>query len=292
MASDSEQLDLPYFRLYPETRIGQIESRRLLSMDLIDLTVELGREVSNHPGRLAIYDEGLVAVNLDRNMVISRLGARLNNLARADLIEFDPNPLLEVLGQEQPKRGAEEEALLGCRVKPEDPAIGPEAYFAAELLSRWKRRFLVHLQPAIVNTILASPRARQFADRRVTLTEAFSCGSAITLIPYVDPGAGLAREIRHKVNLWHDRARTAPKVIFLQNNGMLVLGDTYPDIIESTEKIIRAAEVFVGSSLLGGPLFLTVANLGRAFDYRKLTSPRENDRTNAEPGFPSEPAGS
>jgi hypothetical protein len=262
-------------------------------MDLIDLTVELGREVSKHPGRLAIYDEGLVAAQLDRNMVIGRQGARLNNLARADLIEFDPNPLLEVLEQEQSRRGAEEEeALLGCRLRAEDPAIRPEAYFAAELLSRWKKRFLVHLQPPIVNTILASPRARQFADRRVTLVEAFSCGSAIPLISYVDPGAGLAREIRHKVNLWHDRARTAPKVIFLQNNGMLVLGDTCPEIIESTEKIMRAAEVFVGSSLLGGPLFLTVANLGRAIDYRKLTSPPENDRTNAEPGFPSEPAGS
>jgi hypothetical protein len=48
----------------------------------------------------------------------------------------------------------------------------------------------------------------------------------------------------------------------------------HPDeFIETIDKILRAAEVFVGASILGGPQFLTVAKISRALDYRKLAVP-------------------
>jgi hypothetical protein len=47
----------------------------------------------------------------------------------------------------------------------------------------------------------------------------------------------------------------------------------HPDeFIETIDKILRAAEVFVGASIFG-PQFLTVAKISRALDYRKLAVP-------------------
>ena len=165
---------------------------------------------------------------------------------------------------------------MGSRIREDLPIPGPEAYFVADLFDRSEGRMLAHVQPILINQILASPRARQFADRRVTLTEVFGCGIATAMIGYADPGAALAKEIRHKVNLWRDRVHVEPRVVFLQNNGMVVIGDTPDEILETIDKILKAAEVFIGASLLGGPQFLTVANIGRVLEYRKLTGPSKD----------------
>src|SRR5258708_24072552 len=109
----------------------------------------------------------------------------------------------------------------------------------------------VKFKPVVLSRIVVPPRARQFADRRITLSEVFSCGLATTLVPYADPGTTLAKEVRTKVNLWRDRARTDPKVILLQNNGMIVLGDSPEEIVENIEKMVRAAEGCVGANFLG-----------------------------------------
>lgn len=238
-------------------------------MDLVDILVDLARQLGNHPAKVVIFDEGLVAAKIDGHLVISRPGARLGSSDRGDFIHFDGRPLIELLKTDQLRRQTEEETLIASRLGRDMQAPGPEAYFVADLLQRSESRLLAHVQPVTVNQILASPRARQFADRRVTLNEIFNCGLATALVPYADPGAALAKEVRTKVSLWRDRARTDPKVVLLQNNGMVVMGNAPEEIIENIEKVLRAAEVFIGASLLGGPQFLTVANIGRATDFRR-----------------------
>jgi rhamnose utilization protein RhaD (predicted bifunctional aldolase and dehydrogenase) len=238
-------------------------------MDLVDILVDLARQLGSHPAKVVIFDEGLVGAKIDGHLVISRPGARLGSLDRGDFIHFDGQPLIELLKTDQIRRQTEEETLITSRLGDDMPIPGPEAYFVADLLQRSESRLLAHVQPVTVNQILASPRARQFADRRITLHEIFHCGLATALVPYADPGTALAKEVRSKVNLWRDRARTDPKVVLLQNNGMVVLGDSPEEIMESIEKTLRAAEVFVGASLLGGPQYLTVANIGRATEYRR-----------------------
>jgi rhamnose utilization protein RhaD (predicted bifunctional aldolase and dehydrogenase) len=261
-------------------------------MDLVDILVDLGRQLGNHPENVVALDEGFVAGKVDGHMVISRPGARLGNLDRGDLIHYNPAALQELLRGDQPRRQAEEEALLASRLQEDGPMPSADAYVVTDLFDRCGSRMAVQVQPVVINQILASPRARQFADRRITLSEVFSCGLATTLVPYADPGTTLAKEVRTKVNLWRDRARTDPKVILLQNNGMIVLGDSPEEIVENVEKMVRAAEVFVGASLLGGPQFLTVANIGRATEYRRVIDVGGTSQSTVPQAVPSELANS
>jgi rhamnose utilization protein RhaD (predicted bifunctional aldolase and dehydrogenase) len=232
--------------------------------------MELAHFVGKHPRCLVIWDEGLVATRLENSTIcISRRGARLARLDHEDLIEFDAAPLRELLKVEQTRPSVELEILAGARTRETMPVPGPEAFFVADLLQSEEFKLLVHIHPVPVDQILASPRARQFSDRRVTLPEVYGCGIATTLVPYVDPGATLAREVRQKLVLWKDRVKARPRSILLQNNGMLVLGDSVEEISETIEKTLKAADIFLGSAALGGPQFLTVANVTKALDYHR-----------------------
>ncbi len=118
-------------------------------------------------------------------------------------------------------------------------------------------RVAVHIHPVIVDQIIASPRARQFADRRTVHNEVLALGSASLLVNYADPGLPLTREIQKKMILWRDRNKSVPRVILVQNHGVILLGATGPALLRSIEALLKYAELFAGASLLGGPVFLT-----------------------------------
>jgi ribulose-5-phosphate 4-epimerase/fuculose-1-phosphate aldolase len=253
--------------LYPDEFAREI--RPITDMESVKEVLQLARTVGSHPGRWVIGIEGLVAARQGPYLLVSRPGVPLASLTPGDLIAIKPDVLLDALRLEPAKANLDEELLSRCRVEATAFVPGPDAFFVAELLVEGWPRFLVHLQPVLVNQILASPRARQFADRRVTLSETYGLGTAMPLVPYADPGPPLVQEIRNKVDLWRGRFRTVPRVILLQNNGVLVLGDSLEEISDLAERLVKAAEIFVGSSLLGGPQFLTIDNLDRALAVQR-----------------------
>src|ERR1700740_2550209 len=97
-------------------------------MDLVDILVDLARQLGTHPDKVVALDEGFVAGKVHGHMVISRPGARLGSMDRGDLIHFNPAPLLELLRTDQSKRPAEEEALLASPLQGEAPVSGDGAF--------------------------------------------------------------------------------------------------------------------------------------------------------------------
>ena len=208
-----------------------------------------------------------------KHLAISAPGARLTNLQASDLIAVKPAVLLEALTANHGRTHVDSEILGQARLAPDAPVPGPEAFLAAELLAEDWPALLVLLQPVPLHQILASPRARQFADRRVTVSESYGLGRAMPLVPYADPGIALAKEMRSRISLWRDRYKAVPRIVLLQNQGVIVLGDTVAEIVETTEKLMKAADVFIGASALGGPQFLSIDNLDRALVFQQALSP-------------------
>jgi len=66
----------------------------------------------------------------------------------------------------------------------------------------------------------------------------------------------LAKEIRRRIALWRDRYKTIPKLILIQNHGMIALGETVDEVQTITEMAVKYAEIFVGAAMMGGPEFL------------------------------------
>lgn len=237
-------------------------------MDYAQAVLELAHTAGSHPSRWVIWDEGLVAGKQGKHLAISAPGARLANLQASDLIAVKPALLLEALSANHGRTHVDSELLRQARTAPDAPVPGPEAFLAAELLAEGWPSLLVLLQPVTLHQILASPRARQFADRRVTVSESYGLGRAMPLVPYADPGIALAKEMRSRISLWRDRYKAIPRIVLLQNQGVIVLGESVAEIVETTEKLMKAADVFIGASALGGPQFLSIDNLDRALVFQ------------------------
>jgi len=223
---------------------------------LITETLALGRMLGKHPGRLVLAEEGALGARVsETRIVVTRRGANLGELETGDLLHYDLARLSEVIAMEpvlpEDIAGAQLHASPGVEAH-EDLTL-----FACLLALDPALRYATHVHPVIVDQITASPRARQFADRRTVHNEVLALGPASLLVNYTDPGMLLTREIQKKLILWRDRNKSVPRVILVQNHGVILLGGSSAGLQRMIEALIKYAELFAGASLLGGPVFLT-----------------------------------
>jgi len=246
---------------------------------------ELAHVLGAHPARLAIWNEGSCAVKLsETSFCVSAAGAALSSLKSSDLVEFDLVKMTgllaaeivtdeeladaridgesgsrpSILGRQNLKTDT---ATASGRDRSEGVAATTDALLYAYLFGFEGVTLAAHIHPVEINQITCSPRARQFADRRSVPNEITAFGSSMLLVPYADPGLQLAKEVKRKMLLWRDRYKIVPKVVLIHNYGMFVLGNSREELIKMIETTLKAAQVFIGASLLGGPVFLTPTNV-------------------------------
>ena len=166
---------------------------------------------------------------------------------------------------------AGEEELATARISPDETAIPTtDALLYAYLLGFDGATMAAHVHPVEINQITCSPRARQFADRRSVPNEITAFGSAMLLVPYADPGLQLAKEVKRRMLLWRDRYKILPKVVLIHNYGMIVLGNNPGELLKTIDTTLKAARVFIGASMLGGPVFLTPNNVTHLEPLKEL----------------------
>jgi len=81
-------------------------------------------------------------------------------------------------------------------------------------------------------------------------------GLAPLLVPYVDPGLQLAREVRRMLR---ERDAGVPRVIYLQNHGMFALGKSEAEVLQITEMAVKVAGVLLGAAQIGGVEYMDSA---------------------------------
>ena len=123
--------------------------------------------------------------------------------------------------------------------------------------------FVGHTHPTAINALLCSQKAEEAACGRLFPDHIVYCGPASVYVPYTDPGLPLARKVRDLVNQYIDGHREIPKVILMQNHGLIALGRTAQQVENTTAMAVKAARVLIGTYALGGPRFLTARNVER-----------------------------
>ena len=71
-------------------------------------------------------------------------------------------------------------------------------------------------------------------------------------MPYRDPGVPLARAIQRGVAAHRRRYGDTPRLILLENHGIIALGDTPQAVLAVTAMAVKAAEIRWGALLAGG----------------------------------------
>ncbi|MHB9056900.1 MAG: SDR family NAD(P)-dependent oxidoreductase [Paludibacteraceae bacterium] len=82
--------------------------------------------------------------------------------------------------------------------------------------------FVVHLHPTIVNGLMCSQNAE------IELKSLF--GEKVLFVEYTDPGYVLFKKVDEKIREFRSKFNEEPKVIWLQNHGIFVAGDTIEEI--------------------------------------------------------------
>ena len=228
--------------------------------DLLELSHDLGRE-DRH---LAILGEGNTSVRLSpTQFAVKASGARLADLEADDVTVCDTARLVALLDRKTLPDAEVEKALLESRVDPTAKKPSIEAMFHAWLLTLDGVGFVGHCHPLHANQILCSPRVRDFAEHRMFPDEIVCCGASSVYVPYADPGLPLAWQIRERTKDYLRDHGCVPKLIVLQNHGLIALGSTPKAVMACLLMAEKAAAIFAGAAAMGGPTFLLPQHIER-----------------------------
>ncbi len=228
---------------------------------LLDLSRQLGREER----KLAILGEGNTSARQDAaSFWVKASGANLGGLSSAGLTACRFNDLLALLDRSKMTDFEVDEALLAARLDRTAKKPSVEAIFHAYLLTLPEVNFVGHTHPVAVNTLLCTAMGRTLARRRIFPDEVVCCGVESVYVPYADPGLKLAQRIRAETQAHIRRLARPPRLILLENHGLIALGSSPESVLASTLMAVKAAEILSGALATGAkPRFLTPAQVLR-----------------------------
>jgi len=96
--------------------------------------------------------------------------------------------------------------------------------------------------------------------------EVVCCGPASVFVPYTDPGLKLAQAIRRETEAFIRGRERPPRVILMQNHGLITLGATWQSVLSAMLMAEKAAKIFMGAAALGGTVFISNENIERIAD--------------------------
>lgn len=235
-----------------------------MSQDALQSLLDLSHALGGERLRMAILGEGNTSLRLDdQTFAVKASGSNLASLQPTDLTTCRFDRLLPLLDVTAATDAEIDNVLFASRVSEAAKKPSIEALFHAYLLTLPGIACVGHVHAIAVNQILCSPRARDYAERRACPDEIVMCGIESVFVPYADPGLGLAQSIRREVQAFVQRTGRGPKIILLQNHGIIAVGPSLKAVLGSLLMAEKAAEIFVGAAALGGPVFLTAAQCER-----------------------------
>ena len=234
------------------------------NLERLQLLLQLSHELGREHRSLAILAEGNTSARLAGDaFLVKSSGANLATLSEQDVVECRASILLALFDQPQISDAEVDNALLSSRVDPASKKPSVEALFHAWLLTLPDVEFAGHAHPQAVNSILCSPRAKEFAIKRLFPDEVVCCDVQSVFISYTDPGLRLARAIRKEVTVFIDKFNRSPRVILLENHGIITLGRTERAVSSAMLMAEKSANIWLGAAALGGPVFMSAENVTR-----------------------------
>jgi L-fuculose-phosphate aldolase len=188
----------------------------------------------------AICGEGNVSGIENDVFYIKSSGCELKNLQENDLISCD------LFGKQ-----------LNFFNKKPSLEVGFHLYF----LQNKNIKFVAHTHPIKTMQILCGNKIFEFAENRFFPDQVVRNGKKSCVIPYATPGKKLFQSIEFYIKKFCDSEGYFPKLILLQNHGIICPGSSTKECIASTKMCEKSAEIFVGCHELGSINYLTLSEI-------------------------------
>jgi len=230
----------------------------------LKLLLDLCHQLGNPALRMAILGEGNASARLSgETFLVKASGCSLPTLDKNGVVECRAKTLLTLLETTNLSDAEVDGTLLNSRVDATAKKPSVEALFHAWLLSLPGIEFVGHTHAQAVNSILCSPRAQEFAVKKIFPDEIVCCDVESVFIPYTDPGRKLAQAIRVETEKFIRNIGRPPRVILMENHGIITLGRSVEAVMSAMLMAEKTATVWLGAAALGGPKFMTPEHVAR-----------------------------
>jgi L-fuculose-phosphate aldolase len=180
--------------------------------------------------------EGNISAKKDNHFLIKASGSKLSLLTKEDLVLFD---------------------FGGNQLSNFNKKGSMELGFHTFLLGFEDINFISHTHPVNSVKILCTNYSELFANNRLFPDQVIFNGLKSCLVPYAKPGDNLTEKIKENVNLFIEKEGFFPKLILLENHGIIACGKNIEECVMITEICEKSAEIFLGSMMLGNIKFLS-----------------------------------
>jgi len=233
--------------------------------DILSQLVALSRHLGDPANDYVILGEGNTSARADAETFwVKASGRQMDGIGADGFVRVRFAPVLELLEANDLSDSDVKAGLEAARVDPAAtvrPSV--ETVLHALALQLDGVGFVGHTHPTAVNAILCSQQAVEAIAGRLFPDEIVVCGPAPVYIPYTDPGLPLARAVRDALQAHLVEWGEPPKVILMQNHGLIALGRTAQEVENITAMYVKTAHVIVGAYALGGPRFLSMQAVER-----------------------------
>jgi rhamnose utilization protein RhaD (predicted bifunctional aldolase and dehydrogenase) len=236
----------------------------MTDMQLLHLTRTLGQPQLDY----VIIGEGNTSCVIDGEdaFLIKASGQQMNGIEPEGFVAVRFAPILQMLENDPGDLEAQKAVMREAKLYPDAPGLpSVEVSFHAMLLKECGVKFIGHTHPTAVNRIMCSTKAELFARNRLFPDEVVLCGPESVFVPYADPGLPLALVIRERVREYMSFYSEAPKVILLQNHGVIGLGQTASEVLNITAMCVKAAHIFAGACMVGEPVFMSPEDIAHIY---------------------------
>ena len=117
--------------------------------------------------------------------------------------------------------------------------------------------FVSHTHPTNTVKILCSSRFSTFASQRMFPDQVVRNGARSCMVPYATPGPLLKNAIDIHLTEFIKRENWFPKLILLQNHGIITASASAKECAISALMCEKSAEIYIGAKLLNNVSFLS-----------------------------------
>jgi rhamnose utilization protein RhaD (predicted bifunctional aldolase and dehydrogenase) len=233
--------------------------------DILNELVAFSRRLGDPSLDYVILGEGNTSARIDdETFWVKASGAELRAIDPSGFVRVRFDRILAMLQGSDLSDDQVKAGLEAARVDPGATARpSVETVLHALALKLDGVNFIGHTHPTAVNAILCSQQAEQAIAGRLFPDEIVYCGPAPVYVPYTDPGVPLARKVRDEINRYLDEYRETPKVILMQNHGLIALGKTAAEVENITAMYVKTARVILGAYSLGGLHYMSAEAVAR-----------------------------
>lgn len=228
----------------------------------LEEVIWLSHEIGVEERQMIILGEGNTSANIgDGTFWVKASGHSLPTIGADGFSRVSIDGILSYLDGKPLDEYEVADALKNAKTDPDSPKPSVETFLHALCMKECGANYIAHTHTVSVNQILCSKLGAEPFKGNVCPDQIVVCGAAPAIVPYIDPGFHLAIAVRDEFRRYMDVYGKPPKVLLMENHGIVALGKTAKEAFNIQLMADKWAKLLLGALSIGGIQYMSDENV-------------------------------